>query len=46
MTCLPPEEPCADAINCISKDLFCDGVPNCPDGSDESEKICGKNAKL
>ncbi|XP_032641901.1 enteropeptidase [Chelonoidis abingdonii] len=38
--CLPPEEPCADAINCISKDLFCDGVPNCPDGSDESEKIC------
>ncbi|CAM5076851.1 unnamed protein product [Natator depressus] len=40
VTCLPPEEPCADAINCISKDLFCDGVPNCPDGSDESEKIC------
>uniref|UniRef100_A0A674K742 Transmembrane serine protease 15 n=1 Tax=Terrapene triunguis TaxID=2587831 RepID=A0A674K742_9SAUR len=39
-SCLPPEEPCADAINCISKDLFCDGVPNCPDGSDESEKIC------
>uniref|UniRef100_A0A8C3XP74 Enteropeptidase n=2 Tax=Chelydra serpentina TaxID=8475 RepID=A0A8C3XP74_CHESE len=38
--CLPPEERCADAINCISKDLFCDGVPNCPDGSDESEKIC------
>uniref|UniRef100_A0A8C4VMC5 Enteropeptidase n=1 Tax=Gopherus evgoodei TaxID=1825980 RepID=A0A8C4VMC5_9SAUR len=40
INCLPPEEPCADAINCISKDLFCDGVPNCPDGSDESEKIC------
>uniref|UniRef100_A0A8C3PGK2 Enteropeptidase n=1 Tax=Chrysemys picta bellii TaxID=8478 RepID=A0A8C3PGK2_CHRPI len=38
--CLPPEEPCADAINCISKDLFCDGVSNCPDGSDESEEIC------
>ncbi|XP_067399003.1 enteropeptidase [Emydura macquarii macquarii] len=38
--CMPPEQRCADAINCINKDLFCDGVPNCPDGSDESEKIC------
>ncbi|NXO15297.1 ENTK Enteropeptidase, partial [Oriolus oriolus] len=38
--CLPPAELCADGVTCISKDFFCDGVLNCPDGSDESEKRC------
>uniref|UniRef100_A0A8C3QMC8 Transmembrane serine protease 15 n=1 Tax=Cyanoderma ruficeps TaxID=181631 RepID=A0A8C3QMC8_9PASS len=38
--CLPPAELCADGVTCISKDFFCDGVLDCPDGSDESEKRC------
>ncbi|XP_068767352.1 enteropeptidase isoform X2 [Struthio camelus] len=38
--CLPLAELCADGATCIEKDLFCDGVLNCPDGSDESEKRC------
>ncbi|KFO89044.1 Enteropeptidase, partial [Buceros rhinoceros silvestris] len=38
--CLPPAELCDDGVTCIIKDLFCDGVLDCPDGSDESEKRC------
>ncbi|NXR49087.1 ENTK Enteropeptidase, partial [Hippolais icterina] len=38
--CLPPAELCADGVTCISEDFFCDGVLNCPDGSDETEKRC------
>ncbi|NXO99434.1 ENTK Enteropeptidase, partial [Certhia brachydactyla] len=38
--CLPPAELCADGVTCISEDFFCDGVLNCLDGSDESEKRC------
>ncbi|XP_042644221.1 enteropeptidase [Tyto alba] len=38
--CLPPAELCDDGVTCIRKDLFCDGVLECPDGSDESEKRC------
>ncbi|KAJ7320479.1 hypothetical protein JRQ81_019990, partial [Phrynocephalus forsythii] len=38
--CLPSGRLCADGLSCISKALFCDGIPNCPDGSDEYEKIC------
>ncbi|KAL2805280.1 enteropeptidase precursor [Daubentonia madagascariensis] len=38
--CLPGSSPCADALTCIAIDLFCDGELNCPDGSDEDNKIC------
>ncbi|XP_066477386.1 enteropeptidase [Tiliqua scincoides] len=38
--CLPPYEPCADGRSCIKKELFCDGMRDCPDGSDEDEKTC------
>ncbi|XP_075860355.1 enteropeptidase [Microcebus murinus] len=38
--CLPGLRPCADALKCIAIDLFCDGELNCPDGSDEDNKIC------
>ncbi|XP_009882165.1 PREDICTED: enteropeptidase [Charadrius vociferus] len=31
---------CDDGVTCIRKDSFCDGVLNCPDGSDESEERC------
>jgi len=41
--CLPPAELCDDGVTCIRRDLFCDGVLDCLDGSDESEKRCGKN---
>ncbi|KAM6447209.1 enteropeptidase isoform 7-T7 [Liasis olivaceus] len=38
--CLPSDELCADGVSCIRKELICDGIPNCPDGSDEYEKKC------
>uniref|UniRef100_A0A8C9NXP7 Transmembrane serine protease 15 n=1 Tax=Spermophilus dauricus TaxID=99837 RepID=A0A8C9NXP7_SPEDA len=38
--CPPGFRPCADSLKCISIDLFCDGEINCPDGSDEDNKIC------
>ncbi|XP_053775345.1 enteropeptidase isoform X2 [Desmodus rotundus] len=38
--CQPGSRPCADAIKCISTDLFCDGELNCPDGSDEDNRTC------
>ncbi|XP_053421792.1 enteropeptidase isoform X2 [Nycticebus coucang] len=40
MECLPGSRPCADALTCIAIDLFCDGELNCPDGSDEDNRIC------
>ncbi|KAM5180791.1 enteropeptidase [Mantella aurantiaca] len=41
--CPPNEKLCGDAITCIQQSLFCDGIPNCPDGSDESSKICASH---
>ncbi|XP_037684760.1 enteropeptidase [Choloepus didactylus] len=38
--CPPGSNPCADALKCLTIDLFCDGELNCPDGSDEDSKIC------
>ncbi|XP_010643952.1 enteropeptidase [Fukomys damarensis] len=38
--CQPGSKLCADALKCVSTDLFCDGEINCPDGSDEDNKIC------
>uniref|UniRef100_A0A2I3FTJ2 Enteropeptidase n=1 Tax=Nomascus leucogenys TaxID=61853 RepID=A0A2I3FTJ2_NOMLE len=38
--CLPGSSPCTDALTCIKADLFCDGEVNCPDGSDEDNKMC------
>uniref|UniRef100_A0A7N9IBL3 Enteropeptidase n=1 Tax=Macaca fascicularis TaxID=9541 RepID=A0A7N9IBL3_MACFA len=39
--CPPGSSPCADTLTCIKADLFCDGEVNCPDGSDEDNKMCG-----
>nr|XP_028582781.1 enteropeptidase isoform X2 [Podarcis muralis] len=38
--CLPLDGLCADGVSCIRRESFCDGIPNCPDGSDENEKTC------
>ncbi|XP_015269761.1 PREDICTED: enteropeptidase, partial [Gekko japonicus] len=38
--CLPSDDLCNDGVSCIKKDKFCDGIPNCPDGSDEYKKTC------
>uniref|UniRef100_A0A4X2KCD8 Enteropeptidase n=1 Tax=Vombatus ursinus TaxID=29139 RepID=A0A4X2KCD8_VOMUR len=38
--CLPGSKLCADTLNCVPEQLFCDGEPNCPDASDESSRIC------
>ncbi|VDP76034.1 unnamed protein product [Echinostoma caproni] len=38
--CPPGEYQCQDG-RCLSSNLFCNGRPDCPDGSDESQRYCG-----
>ncbi|XP_045352374.1 SCO-spondin-like [Leopardus geoffroyi] len=39
--CAPHHVPCARGPHCVSSAQLCDGVPHCPDGSDESPEACG-----
>lgn len=38
--CGPYHKACGDGFTCISTMQFCDGVNNCPDGSDENHSLC------
>ncbi|XP_028322108.1 enteropeptidase [Gouania willdenowi] len=38
--CPPSSSVCADGVSCVETFLFCDGIPNCPDSSDEDEARC------
>ncbi|XP_062309044.1 enteropeptidase [Osmerus eperlanus] len=38
--CGPYQMACGDGVTCAPTTLFCDGVPNCPDGSDENHSLC------
>ncbi|XP_055387186.1 uncharacterized protein LOC129615828 [Condylostylus longicornis] len=40
------EYKCPEIDACISGNLWCDGIPNCPSGFDESEEECGTARKL
>ncbi|TPP57800.1 Low-density lipoprotein receptor [Fasciola gigantica] len=39
------EYQCQDG-GCLQSGLFCNGRPDCADGSDESERYCGKHTRL
>ncbi|XP_072518296.1 enteropeptidase [Salminus brasiliensis] len=38
--CPDGQKACREGSTCVSLTHFCDGILNCPDGSDESERIC------
>ena len=39
--CFPDEFQCGSGVSlCISKTQVCDGIPHCPDRSDEMKSIC------
>ncbi|XP_038564152.1 enteropeptidase isoform X1 [Micropterus salmoides] len=40
VTCPPHHASCADESTCVLIDRFCDGVDDCPDGSDEDAARC------
>lgn len=41
--CPPNEHLCADGFNCVELRKFCDGIPDCPDRSDEGS-FCLRNS--
>ena len=45
-TCPEGTISCGDDTACLSKTLFCDGKPQCPDRSDEEEGFCKGSLKI
>ena len=41
IVCKEHELQCETGGECIDRSFFCDGVPDCRDGSDEGEMGCG-----
>lgn len=41
-SCPPGHSLCSDGSVCVLTDVLCDGVSDCPDGSDESSSRCGQ----
>ncbi|XP_051533716.1 enteropeptidase-like [Myxocyprinus asiaticus] len=38
--CPEGQKACADGTTCVPQTQFCDGIQNCPDGSDETQNVC------
>ncbi|XP_069616985.1 enteropeptidase [Ranitomeya imitator] len=41
--CPPFHKMCNDAVTCIPESHYCDGLPDCPDGSDEYNSTCASS---